>query len=140
MGMEILLIAIFVVALLAYFSFSLISLDALVHLSPRHLKEEYVLPPLTVLCPSPERLIAILNFNGTGKIGLFIALLGAVLLMAMLIDLKSKAKSDTSVKSSDLDFNMGMKITVDGTAWFYLCMILFLTAAFFSWQRSKVKT
>ena len=31
MGMEILLIAIFVVALLAYFSFSLISLDALVH-------------------------------------------------------------------------------------------------------------
>ena len=62
MGMEILLIAIFVVALLAYFSFSLISLDALVHLSPRHLKEEYVLPPLTVLCPSPERLIAILNF------------------------------------------------------------------------------
>jgi membrane-anchored glycerophosphoryl diester phosphodiesterase (GDPDase) len=33
MGMEILLIAIFVVALLAYFSFSLISLDALVHLS-----------------------------------------------------------------------------------------------------------
>jgi CBS domain containing-hemolysin-like protein len=63
MGMEILLIAIFVVALLAYFSFSLISLDALVHLSPGHLKkEEYVLPPLTVLCPSPERLIAILNF------------------------------------------------------------------------------
>src|SRR5262245_415773 len=62
MGLEILLIAIFVVSLLAYFSFSLISLDALVHLSPAHSKEEYVLPPLTVLCPSPERLLASLNF------------------------------------------------------------------------------
>jgi CBS domain containing-hemolysin-like protein len=62
MEFEILLIVIFVVALLAYFSFSLISLDALVHLSPGRPKEEYELQPLTVLCPSPERLIAILNF------------------------------------------------------------------------------
>jgi magnesium and cobalt exporter, CNNM family len=60
--MEIVLIAIFIIALFAYFSFSLISLDALVHLSPGQRKEEYELAPLTVLCPSPERLIAILNF------------------------------------------------------------------------------
>jgi hypothetical protein len=85
-------------------------------------------------------LITLLSFNGTGKINLFIALLAVVSLIAMLIDLKSKAKSDTSVKSSDLDFNMGMKITVDGTSWFYLCLILFFAAAFFSWQRSKIKT
>lgn len=60
--MEILLIIIFAIALFAYFSFSLISLDALVHLTPGRRSEEYELPPLTVLCPSPERLIAILNF------------------------------------------------------------------------------
>lgn len=85
-------------------------------------------------------LLALLNFNGTGKINLFVALLAAISLIAMLIDLKSKAKSDTSVKSSDLDFNMGMKISVDGTVWFYLCLILFFAAAFFSWRRGKVKT
>jgi hypothetical protein len=85
-------------------------------------------------------LIALLNFNGGGKINLFIGLLAAASLIAMLIDLKSKVKSDTSVKSSDLNFNMGMKITVDGTAWFYFTLILFLAAALFSWQRSKVKT
>lgn len=62
MGFEILLIVVFVVALFAYFSFSLVSLDALVHLSPGHREEQYDLPPLTVLVPSPERLIAILNF------------------------------------------------------------------------------
>ncbi len=84
-------------------------------------------------------LIAFLNFNGGGKINLFIGLLAAASLIAMLIDLKSKVKSDTSVKSSDLNFNMGMKITVDGTGWFYFALILFLAAALFSWQRSKLK-
>jgi hypothetical protein len=85
-------------------------------------------------------LIAFLNFKGGGKINLFIGLLAAVSLIAMLINLKSKAKSDTSIKSSDVNFNMGMKITVDGTGWFYLTLILFFTAAVFSWQRNKAKT
>ena len=84
-------------------------------------------------------IIAFLNFKGGEKINLFMGLLAAILLIAMLIDLKSKAKSDTSVKSTDLNFNMGMKVTVDGTPWFYLTLILFLAAAFFSWQRSKMK-
>ena len=85
-------------------------------------------------------LIALLNLKGGGKINLIVALLAMVSLIAMLIDLKSKAKSDTSVKSSDLDANIGVKITVDGTTWFYFALILFLAAAFFSWQRSKMKT
>jgi len=84
--------------------------------------------------------IAFLNFRGGGKINLFVGLLAAVSLIAMLIDLKSKAKADTSIKSSDVNFNMGMNITVDGTGWFYLTLILFVAAAVFSWQRSKVKT
>jgi hypothetical protein len=83
-------------------------------------------------------LLAFLNFKGGGRINLFIGLLSAILLIAMLIDLKSKAKSDTSVKSSDLNLNIGIKITVDGTVWFYLAVILFLAAALFSWQKSKV--
>jgi hypothetical protein len=84
-------------------------------------------------------LMALLNFNGGGKINLIVGLLAAASLIAMLIDLKSKVKSDTSVKSSDLNFNVGTKITVDGTAWFYFTLILFLAAAFFGWQQSKVK-
>jgi len=83
--------------------------------------------------------MALLNFNGGGKINLIVGLLAAASLIAMLIDLKSKVKSDTSVKSSDLNFNVGTKITVDGTAWFYFTLILFLAAAFFGWQQSKVK-
>lgn len=85
-------------------------------------------------------LIALLDFKGGGKINLIVALLAMVSLIAMLIDLKSKAKSNTSVKSSDLDLNMGVKVTVDGTNWFYFALILLLAAAFFSWQRRKIQT
>jgi len=85
-------------------------------------------------------LIAILNLKGAGKINLFVGILGAASLIGMLIDLKSKVKSDTAVKSSDLGFNMSMNITVDGTGWCYLTMILFIIGAIFSSQRTKSTT
>jgi hypothetical protein len=85
-------------------------------------------------------LIALLSLNGGGKVNVFVALLAVASLIGMLIDLKSKAKSDTSVKSSDLNVNMGVKITVDGTGWFYLVLVLFFAAAFFSWQRNKMNS
>ncbi|MFI5187738.1 MAG: hypothetical protein ACHQF0_13485 [Chitinophagales bacterium] len=85
-------------------------------------------------------LIAFFAPKGGGKANVVIAILAAVSLIAMLIDLKSKVKSDNSVKSSDLGLNAGVSVTVDGTAAFYFTIILFLLAAFFSWQRSKNKT
>ncbi|HEV8286964.1 MAG TPA: hypothetical protein VGQ09_21790 [Chitinophagaceae bacterium] len=85
-------------------------------------------------------LTAFLNFKGAGKINLFIGLLAAASLIAMLIDLKSKAKSDNSIKSSELNLDVGVKISVNGTAWLYITVILFLAAAFFNWLRSNVKS
>jgi hypothetical protein len=85
-------------------------------------------------------LLAFLAPKSGGKPNLYIGILAAVALIAMLIDLKSKAKSDTSLKSSDLDFNAGVSITVDGTPAFYFAIILFVAAALFCWQRTKVKT
>ncbi len=85
-------------------------------------------------------LIAFLAPKGGGKLNLYIGMLAAIALIGMLIDLKSKARSDNSIKSSDLDFNAGVSVTVAGTAAFYFAIILFLLAALFSWQRSKIKT
>lgn len=85
-------------------------------------------------------LIAFLGPRGAGKINTFIAILGAISLIVMLFDLKSKAKSDNSLKSSDLGINAGVSVTVEATAAFYFAVILFLLAALFSWQRSRVKT
>jgi drug/metabolite transporter superfamily protein YnfA len=84
-------------------------------------------------------LIAFLTPKGGGRFNLFIGALAAVSLIAMLIDLRSKAKSDNSIKSSDLDFNSGTIVTVDGTGWFYFTIILFILGGVFSYLQGKNK-
>jgi hypothetical protein len=84
-------------------------------------------------------LIAFLAPKGGGRLNLFVGALAAVSLIAMLIDLRSKAKSDNSIKSSELNFNVGVSVTVDGTGWFYLAIILFILGGVFSYLMGKSK-
>ena len=83
--------------------------------------------------------IAFLTPKGGGIFNLFAGALAAVSLIAMLIDLRSKSKSDNSLKSSDLDFNGGAIVTVDGTGWFYFTIILFILGGVFSYLQRKSK-
>jgi hypothetical protein len=82
-------------------------------------------------------LIAFLASKSGGTANLIIGILAAASLIAMLIDLRSKAKSDNSIKSSD--FNAGVSITVDGTSWCYLAIILFILGGIFCYMRGKTK-
>ena len=82
-------------------------------------------------------LIAFLTPKGGGKFSLFVGVLAAVSLIAMLIDLRSKAKSENSIKSSELNFNAGVSVTVDGTGWFYLTIILLVLGGVFSNLQGK---
>lgn len=81
-------------------------------------------------------LIAVSGFARGSSINFYAGLLAAALLVAMLIDLRSKARSETSMKSSDLNIDISMQISVDGTPWFYLAVILFIAGAIFGWQGS----
>src|SRR4030095_13049976 len=83
--------------------------------------------------------IAFLTPKGGGRLNLFIGAMAAVSLIAMLIDLRSKAKSNNSIKSSDLDFNARVSVTVDGTGWFYFTIILFILGGVFSYLQGKYK-
>lgn len=84
-------------------------------------------------------LIAFLTPKGGGRFNLVVGVLAAVSLMAMLIDLRSKARSDNSVRSSDLNFNASAIVTVEGTGWFYFAIILFILGGVFSYLRGKNK-
>jgi len=84
-------------------------------------------------------LIAFLTPKGGGRFNLFVGALAAVSLIAMLIDLRSKLKSENSVKSSELDLNAGVIVTVDGTGWFYFTIILFILDGVFSYLQGKSK-
>jgi hypothetical protein len=82
-------------------------------------------------------LVAVLAVARKSNMNFYLGLLGAASLVAMLIDLRSKAKSDTSL-NSNLDVNVPVKITVDGTAGYYIAVILFIVAAILSLQLGKV--
>jgi hypothetical protein len=82
-------------------------------------------------------LVAVLLVARKSNINFYIGLLAAASLVAMLIDLRSKAKSDTSLNSSDVGLNVTMKITVDGTAAYYIAVISFIVAAILSLLTSK---
>jgi hypothetical protein len=82
-------------------------------------------------------LVAVIAVARKSNASFYIGLLAAASLVAMLIDLRSKAKSDTSVNTSDLGVNATMKVTVDGTAAFYIAVIAFIAAAILSLQRSR---
>jgi len=85
-------------------------------------------------------LVGVLTVARKSNINFYIGLLAAAALVGMLVDLRSKAKSDTSVNSSDLGVNVAMKVTVDATAAFYIAVIVFIVAAILSLQTSRVKS
>lgn len=85
-------------------------------------------------------IVALLTVARKWNINFYIGLLAAAALVAMLIDLRSKAKSDTSLNSSDLDVNVGMKVTVDGTPAYYIAIILFIVAGILALLRSRQTT
>lgn len=84
--------------------------------------------------------IAISKYNRWPNLNFYTGLLAAASLIGMLVHLRSKARSDASLKSSDLHVDVGIQITVNGTVWFYLSVILFIVAAIFSLWQAKPKT
>lgn len=82
-------------------------------------------------------IIALIIPRSGGALNLVIGVLAAASLIAMLFDLKSQAKSENAVKSSDLGVNTSVGITVDGTTAFYFTVILFVLAGIFAYMRGQ---
>ena len=84
-------------------------------------------------------LIAFLAPKSGGRANLIVGLLASAALIATLFDLRANAKSDNSLKSSDLGVNAQASITVDGTGAFYFAVILFILAGFLCYMRVRNK-
>ena len=84
-------------------------------------------------------IVVLLNFKRSGTGGLLIGLLAAAALLGMLFDLKSQANDKPSAHPVQTNL-LDVKVSVDGTPWFYITVVVFLLAAFFSWQYSKART
>lgn len=77
-------------------------------------------------------LLSLSNLKAGGIGGVLTGALSAAALIGLLVDVKRQIKADISA-SSDINMNM----SVDFTPWFYISVIAFIAAAYFSYQRMK---
>ncbi|MBN8878579.1 MAG: hypothetical protein J0I32_13625 [Sphingobacteriales bacterium] len=78
-------------------------------------------------------LLSFSNARLGGIGGVLTGSLAAASLIGLLIDIKRQIKADLSLKNGDA----GIKIAVDFTPWFYLAVVSFIVAAYFSYKRMK---
>lgn len=81
--------------------------------------------------------------KGRSVLAAFVGVLASVALIVLMINIKGDSKLNTASKSTNNPdgFNMNLGndiIRVEFTPWFYLAIILFLAAAFFSWRKKKI--
>lgn len=89
----------------------------------------------------------LLSFTGPklgGATGLLTGLLSTAALIGLMIDIKSAVDkqatqpiNNNTTDNFNLNFNDSVKMTVDFTPWFYIAVIAFLVAAFFSYRRMR---
>ncbi len=83
-----------------------------------------------------------------GTTGILTGILSAAALIALMVDIKnyiSKQTTSATNNGDSFNLNLGNKInmTVDFTPWFYITVIIFLSAAFFCYKRlqsGQIKT
>jgi hypothetical protein len=78
-------------------------------------------------------ILSMMNLKTGGTGGLIMGLLSSMSLIGLMIDVGNRVKLNMASKGEDLQISIGM------TPWFYICIIVFLAAAFFSYKRLKAK-
>lgn len=72
---------------------------------------------------------------------MLLGILGAAALLVLLFQVKSDVNTQLKTGDANVDaLNGMMKVSVDFTFWFYLCLLSFLAAAFFSYQQKQLGT
>ena len=94
-------------------------------------------------------LLSFANARSAAGAALFTGILSAGALIGLMLDLQKKVKSDAGGTAGNnnggnmfgLDKLNDVKMTIDFTPWFYVAIIAFLAAAFFSYRRmASMKT
>jgi hypothetical protein len=76
-------------------------------------------------------ILSMRNLKTGGTSGLIMGILSSLSLIGLLIDIGNRVKLKLPGNQADLNINIGL------TPWFYISIIVFLAAAFFSFKRLK---
>jgi hypothetical protein len=74
---------------------------------------------------------------GPNKIALFIGGLAAICLIVLMVQIQMDVKDEPFSKSEE-SLGENLKITAEFTAWYYLSLISFIAAAFFSYRKRQI--
>jgi hypothetical protein len=74
---------------------------------------------------------------GPNKIALFIGGLAAICLIVLMVQIQMDVK-DKPFSKSEESLGENLKITAEFTAWYYLSLISFIAAAFFSYRKRQI--
>lgn len=94
-------------------------------------KDPYVYALVALALGIAGFLLSLLNIKATAFGGIIIGVLGIIAMIGMMIDIKS------DIKGESLGTEDGVKVVVEFTPWFYVTIIAFLAAAFFSYRRMR---
>lgn len=85
-------------------------------------------------------IIAFAKFRWRSMAGLCAGILGAVMLLALMIQFKLLMRSVLSEKAAGEgpDFDVGGILKLQFTFWYYLSLVSFITAAFFHYMRGRI--
>ena len=96
----------------------------------------YVSALIALLLGVAGVVLSIMN-PGFDKINAAIGGLAAIALVVLMIQIKSEVSDKSSHDITDI-LSANVKITAEFTAWYYLSLISFLAAAFFSYWRKPI--
>lgn len=78
-------------------------------------------------------ILSMMNLKAGGIGGLIMGLLASIALIGLMVDVGNKIKLQIPRNEPSMDISIGL------TSWFYIALIVFLAAAFFSFKRIKAK-
>ena len=81
-------------------------------------------------------IVSLLNVKSS-SVGVVVASLAALCLIVLMIQLQMDIKSQSNTTDTDVNLKDNIKITAEFTAWYYLSLISFIAAAFFSYRRRQ---
>lgn len=83
-------------------------------------------------------MLTFINHKLRPAIGICTGILAALLLIALMVHFKILLRSSLNSKGKDSPYDMGMILKIQFTIWYYISLISFAAAAFFSYQHHKI--
>ncbi len=84
-------------------------------------------------------ILSLLAFRGRGLLGVLLGGGAAIALILLMVDVKKTVNAQMPQSSLSDQMDMNMRVAVEFTPWFYLAVLLFALAAYFSYKSLKSK-